>query len=82
MAVQFCDDLLAATTIVVNPPPTPGAVPRDPDDDMIVACAVAAQVPYIVTRDKDLLSIGRYEAVEIVSPEAFLSIVRAQRRNQ
>jgi hypothetical protein len=29
-------------TIVDDPSPTPGAVPRDPDDDKIVACAVAA----------------------------------------
>src|SRR5437763_1055029 len=40
IASQFCDELLAAATIVANPPPTPGAVPRDPDDDKIIACAV------------------------------------------
>jgi hypothetical protein len=31
-------------TIVDDPSPTPGAVPRDPDDDKIVACAVSSAV--------------------------------------
>ena len=76
MALQFCDDLLATSTVVVNPPPTPGAVPRDPDDDMIVACAVAASAEYIVSRDRDLLSLGSYHAIEIIAPEEFIQIVR------
>jgi len=77
-AGQYRADLLTLANVVDDPPATPGAVPRDPDDDKIVACAVAAQVPYLVSRDKDLLSIGRYEDVEIIPPEVFLRIVRAQ----
>ncbi len=76
MALQFCDDLLAAGTVVVNPPPTPGAVPRDPEDDKIVACAAAASVEYIVSRDRDLLSLGTSHGIEIIAPEDFIQIVR------
>jgi putative PIN family toxin of toxin-antitoxin system len=76
MALQFCEDLLTTGTVVVNPPPTPGAVPRDPDDDMIVACAVAASVQYIVSRDRDLLSLGSSHAIKIIAPEIFIQIVR------
>ncbi len=78
MAVQFCDGLRTASTIVVDPPPIPGAAPRDPDDDKIIACAVAAGVEYLVTRDRDLLSIRSYSGVEIIAPEAFLRIVRSR----
>jgi putative PIN family toxin of toxin-antitoxin system len=76
MAIEFCDSLRTAITIVINPPPTPGAVPRDPDDDKIVACAVAAGVEYLVSRDHDLLAIGSYAGVTIISPEDFINIVR------
>lgn len=31
-----------------------------------------------VTRDKDMLSLGRYEGVGFVNPEAFLKILREQ----
>ena len=37
-------------------PPLTGIV-RDPNDDMILACAVAASAAYVVTRDLDLLSL-------------------------
>ena len=59
-------------------PAMPGVVPRDPDDDKIIACAVAAGAGYLVTRDRDLLSLDRYEAIEIISPETFLRIVRQE----
>jgi uncharacterized protein len=73
---QYRADLLTLANVVDDPPPTPGAVPRDPDDDKIVACAVAADVEYLVTRDDDLLSFGTYGAITIIAPEGFLRIVR------
>src|SRR5712691_7134100 len=63
MAIEFCDGLRTAITMVINPPATPGAVPRDPDDDKIVACAVAAGVEYLISRDRDLLSLGSYAGI-------------------
>ena len=75
---QYRADLLTLASVIDDPPPTPGAVPRDPDDDKIVACAVAAAAGYLVSRDHDLLSIGSYGGVAIITPEAFLRIVRQQ----
>jgi uncharacterized protein len=76
MALEFCDDLLATNTVVVSPPDVPGAVPRDRDDDKIVACAVAATVQYVVTRDDHLLSLGSYGGISIIAPEQFIHLVR------
>jgi putative PIN family toxin of toxin-antitoxin system len=76
MALEFCDSLLAVGTIVVAPPTLPGAVSRDPDDDMIIECAVAASVEYIVTRDDDLLSLRSYADITMITPEEFIHIVR------
>jgi putative PIN family toxin of toxin-antitoxin system len=53
----------------------PGVV-RDPNDDMVIACAVAVSAQYIVTRDRDLLDLARYRDIEIRTPEAFLSVLR------
>jgi uncharacterized protein (DUF4415 family) len=49
---------------------------RDPNDDMILACAVATSASHVVTRDDDLLSLGTYEGIAIVTPEAFLTAPR------
>ena len=79
MAARFCDDLLTVATIVVDPPPIPGAVPRDPDDDKIIACAVAASADHIVSRDDHLLSLGdNYGGIKIMPPEQFIHVVRQQ----
>lgn len=51
-------------------------VVRDPNDDMIVACAVGSDADYIVARDKDLLDLGTYEGITLVSPEVFISLMR------
>jgi uncharacterized protein len=49
---------------------------RDPNDDMIVACALAARAQYIVTRDNDLLSLRIYETIAMITPETFTSVLR------
>ena len=79
MAEQYCSDLLDLAQVIDAPPDTPGAVPRDPDDDKIIACAVAAEVDYLVSRDRDLLSLGSYQGIQIIVPEEFLRVVREQR---
>jgi len=77
LAVLYCADLFAVATLIANPPPLLSPVCRDPDDDVIIACAVAAQAPYLVTRDLDLLDLGTYGSIAMVSPEAFLRGIRA-----
>jgi putative PIN family toxin of toxin-antitoxin system len=49
---------------------------RDPNDDMFLAVAVNAQAPYVVTGDKDLLALGKYKSIEIVSPQEYLALLK------
>src|ERR1700730_1987893 len=77
MAIQYCAKILSAPMIISDPPPITGAVARDPDDDKIIACAIAAGAEYLVSRDHDLLALGSYGGINIVSPEALLRIVRS-----
>jgi len=44
---------------------------RDPNDDMIIACAVDSAADYIVTGDEDLLILKRYKNIVIMNPRNF-----------
>jgi putative PIN family toxin of toxin-antitoxin system len=48
-----------------------GRICRDPNDDMIIACAVDGEVDYIVTGDEDLLILKRYKDIVIINPRNF-----------
>ena len=54
-------------------------VVSDPKDDMFVECAVALRAEFIVSGDKALLRLGRYEGVVILSPADFLKTVQSRR---
>lgn len=61
--------------------PTPGAsaeaVTGDPADDLILACAVAADVQVLVSGDrKHLLPLGEHCGVRILTPQALLAEMR------
>ena len=51
-------------------------VSRDPDDNRILEAAVAGAADYIVTGDQDLLVLGEFEGIAIVTPTRFLAILR------
>lgn len=44
---------------------------RDPDDDKFLGCAKDAKALYIVSGDKDLLVLERYESIEIITAREF-----------
>ncbi len=44
---------------------------RDPDDDKFIACASDTKALYIVSGDKDLLVLKRYQDIEIITAKEF-----------
>jgi putative PIN family toxin of toxin-antitoxin system len=46
---------------------------RDPNDDMVLECAVLAGAQVIVSGDKDLLVMGSFRGIRIVTPAEFLA---------
>ena len=74
--VIYCKGLTEIATVVISDPPSVDVV-RDPEDNMIVACAAIAKAEYLVSRDKDLLALGEYSGIRMLTPEAFLSVLRA-----
>ena len=45
---------------------------RDPKDDKFVACAVAGQVGYLITLDRDILELEQLEGVVMITPHDFI----------
>lgn len=52
-------------------PVTHVEISRDSDDDKFLGCAKDSKAMYIVSGDKDLLVIGEYENIQIVTAKEF-----------
>ena len=75
---DFIKYLRDISTVVVQLPEI-RVIERDPKDDMIVSCAVAVEADYIISRDRDLLDLGNYHQIQIVTPEQFMRILDYER---
>jgi putative PIN family toxin of toxin-antitoxin system len=66
-------DLLTASAILVFPPDRVTGATPDPDDEMILECAQAAEAGCIVSGDKKhLLTLRQFRGIPIVGPADFL----------
>lgn len=58
---------------VIETPQVLRVVASDPDDDAVIACATAGKADYIVSGDRHLLSLGHYQAIEIIPVAQFVT---------
>jgi putative PIN family toxin of toxin-antitoxin system len=56
------------------------AVPDDPDDDVVIECAVAGGAEFVVSGDRHLLAVRSYQNIEILRATEFLA--RAEERTK
>lgn len=54
------------------------AVEADPDDDMVLECAVIGNATYIVTGDKHLLRLGHFQHIAIMKATDFINLLTLQ----
>jgi len=70
--VEWVAALTEAAELVFPVERASGATP-DPDDEMILECALAAEADFIVSGDKKhLLLLRQFQGIPIVSPAEFL----------
>jgi len=67
-------DLYRRHATSVEPQPLANPACRDPDDDWVLATALAGQAEAIVTGDSDVLALGVDQGVAILSPRQFLEV--------
>jgi putative PIN family toxin of toxin-antitoxin system len=72
-------DDLRRLAVVVSPTDVPRVVPTDPDDDHVIAAAVAGQVDLIASGDKrDLLPMGSFQGIPIITARAAVERLEAR----
>jgi predicted nucleic acid-binding protein len=54
-------------------------IAADPDDDAVLACAVAAQAQAIVSGDRHLLALKHSQTIAIVTPSELLAKLSPRR---
>jgi predicted nucleic acid-binding protein len=72
-------DVLAESATLVFPMENAAGATTDPDDEMILECALAAEADFIVTGDKKhLLPLRQFRDIPIVSPADFLRLLEVE----
>ena len=73
------EELLLDLAVELAPAPAtlPEAVTGDPDDDLILACAIKAGVDALVSGDRrHLVPVGEHRGVRVLTPQALLAELR------
>ena len=65
---EIMEKVLAFVTLV-NPTKRVNVIKEDPDDNMIIECALESNSKYVITYDKHLLSLKEYQGIRIIKPE-------------
>jgi putative PIN family toxin of toxin-antitoxin system len=68
------EDIVLLAELVAGNYSMSGASP-DPDDDTYLAAALEGRATLVVTGDSDLLALGAYEGIRIVTPRVFLGLL-------
>lgn len=67
-------DLVAASGVVVSPSRVLTVV-RDDDDNRVLEAAIEGAADYIVSGDADLLDLGSFQGIPIITPGEFATTV-------
>jgi len=68
---ELVESLLAVAEVIEEPSVEP-VIAGDPDDDRVLACAVAGKARWIVSGDAHLLALRRHRRTAILTPAAAL----------
>lgn len=72
IAVEEVNSELRLLAEVVFPKKRIAVIKSDPADNKIIECAIEARAKYIISGDPDLLNLGSYETIKILTPRSFV----------
>lgn len=75
LSVDQLVDRYAELAMLVRPASMPRVAP-DPDDDVVIGTALSAMADFIVTGDRQLLSVADHQGVRIVTVSEAVRAVR------
>jgi len=64
-------ELLLTRAEMVKVSPLQSRISPDPDDDNIIATALSGKCDCIISGDKDLINLGKFQNIKIISPSEF-----------
>jgi putative PIN family toxin of toxin-antitoxin system len=78
LSIAFLADLdVRGEYIALTPDQIQPLIAEDPDDDIVIACAIIGEATHLVTYDPHLLNLGEtYEGITILNGLHFLYAVR------
>lgn len=74
--------LLLAGSHYVVPTTIVNAVDADPDDNKFLACAVDGGADWVVSEDKHLRRLKRYDSIQILRKQAFLAMLEEEQAEE
>lgn len=69
---------LIAKAIIVDPREPLRIVPSDPADDRVLEAAISGTASYICSGDADLLALGEFRGIAILTPAHLLAVLGAE----
>lgn len=82
LRTAFLENLLAlGENIALSPDQIHPVILADPDDNVVIACALVGQATHLVSYDPHLLNLGKtYQGVAILNGLHFLYLVRGDKQ--
>jgi uncharacterized protein len=71
-------DEICSFSRIVSPPGLLKVISADPDDDVVLECAVVGEATHLVSGDRHLLALGKYHSIQIVDAAAFLKLLQSE----
>ncbi|MHB2036154.1 MAG: putative toxin-antitoxin system toxin component, PIN family [Nitrososphaerales archaeon] len=68
--------ILTSKVVIVKTKSIPKIVAQDPDDDVVLAVASGAEAQYVISGDRHLLSLEKFEGISIISVGQMLGILQ------
>jgi uncharacterized protein len=75
-ATETTDEIRAFSKIIAIPG-TLKVVAADPNDDAVLECAVVGQAQFLVSGDRHLFALGKYQGTQIVKAADFLILLQS-----